>query len=137
MSNIYSVSQLTQSIKQLLESGLGVVSVQGEVTNLRQQASGHLYFSLKDANSQISAVLFRGSARNLDKLPKAGEAIAISILTVTMAVKTAPMLTADRRVTWASSLVTNVTNRFLSNICFHLLSGRNHDLCTPPPFRSH
>lgn len=53
-----SVSELTQSIKQILETGFSSLAVKGEVTNLRRQSSGHVYFSLKDEHSQISAVLF-------------------------------------------------------------------------------
>ena len=57
---IFSVSDLTWQIRQLLETQVGRVWVTGEITNLRAQNSGHLYFTLKDANSQLSCVLFRG-----------------------------------------------------------------------------
>ncbi len=57
---IYEVSELTGQVRRLLETQLGEVWVQGEVTNLRRQASGHLYFSLKDAEAQLGCVLFRG-----------------------------------------------------------------------------
>ena len=60
-----SVTQLTRRIKVLLESGLEPCWVRGEVSNLRIQASGHVYFSLKDAGAQISAVMFRGDALRL------------------------------------------------------------------------
>ena len=43
----------------MLEAGFDVVWVKGEVSNLRRPASGHLYFTLKDEESQIRAVLFR------------------------------------------------------------------------------
>src|SRR5262249_11823561 len=46
----------------LLEGGLAPCWVRGEVSNLRAQASGHAYFSLKDAGAQVSCVLFRGDA---------------------------------------------------------------------------
>ncbi len=59
---IESVSQLNRRIRLLLESEIRAVWVRGEVSNLRRQSSGHCYFSLKDADSQISAVLFRGDA---------------------------------------------------------------------------
>ena len=55
-----SVSEFTRRVKTLLESGLRPGWVRGEVSNLRAQASGHVYFSLKDAGAQLSAVLFRG-----------------------------------------------------------------------------
>jgi exodeoxyribonuclease VII large subunit len=57
---VLSVSQLTEQIRRLLEKQVGQVWVTGEVTNLRAQSSGHIYFTLKDANAQLSCVLFRG-----------------------------------------------------------------------------
>ncbi len=57
-----SVTAFTRRVKQLLEGTLGSVWIRGEVSNLRAQASGHTYFSLKDAGAQLSAVLFRGDA---------------------------------------------------------------------------
>lgn len=57
-----SVSEFTRRVKLLLESGLRPSWIRGEVSNLRAQASGHVYFSLKDAGAQLSAVLFRGDA---------------------------------------------------------------------------
>lgn len=59
---IFTVSDLTAKIKQLLENTLPACWLSGEVSNVRYQASGHVYFSLKDSDSQISAVLFRGNA---------------------------------------------------------------------------
>src|SRR5438876_274496 len=57
-SRVYTVSQLTNDIKNALEDRFGVVIVQGEVTSLRHASSGHSYFCLKDAQSQISVVLY-------------------------------------------------------------------------------
>jgi exodeoxyribonuclease VII large subunit len=56
---ILSVSELTSHVRRLLEQQVGTVWVTGEVTNLRAQSSGHIYFTLKDAGSQLSCVLFR------------------------------------------------------------------------------
>ena len=56
---ILSVSALNERIKALLEEGFALVWVEGEVSNLRRPASGHIYFTLKDAKSQIRAVIFR------------------------------------------------------------------------------
>jgi exodeoxyribonuclease VII large subunit len=56
-----SVGDLTAQIKRLLEGQVGRVWVTGEITNLRAQSSGHIYFTLKDAAAQISCVLFRGT----------------------------------------------------------------------------
>src|SRR5262250_1858508 len=57
---IFSVSELTGNIRRLLEKQLGKLWVTGEITNLRVQSSGHIYFTLKDAGAQLSCVLFRG-----------------------------------------------------------------------------
>ena len=59
---IRSVTEFTREVKELLEGGLRPGWVRGEVSNLRAQSSGHVYFSLKDAGAQLSCVLFRGDA---------------------------------------------------------------------------
>jgi exodeoxyribonuclease VII large subunit len=59
---VLSVWELTADIKRLLEKSVGSVWVGGEITNLRAQSSGHIYFTLKDAAAQLSCVLFRGTA---------------------------------------------------------------------------
>ena len=59
---VLTVSELTTQVKRLLEKEVGLVWVTGEVTNLRAQSSGHMYFTLKDANAQLNCVLFRGEA---------------------------------------------------------------------------
>src|SRR5688500_14401337 len=60
---VLTVSELTGSIRRTLEKEFGTVSVMGELTNLRVQASGHIYFTIKDANAQVACVLFRNEAR--------------------------------------------------------------------------
>jgi len=55
---VLSVSELTAQVRSLLEKEVGSIWVTGEVTNLRAQSSGHIYFTLKDAASQLSCVLF-------------------------------------------------------------------------------
>ncbi len=74
---IFSVSELTLHIKRNLESLFASVKVEGEITNLKHQASGHIYFSIKDAQCQISAVLFRGSASKMTRLPKDGDKVVV------------------------------------------------------------
>lgn len=58
---VLSVSELTTQVKRLLEKQVGEIWVSGEITNFRAQASGHIYFTLKDAAAQLSCVLFRGA----------------------------------------------------------------------------
>jgi len=67
-----TVSALTAQIKEILEDQVGEVSVQGEISNLRHQSSGHYYFTLKDEGSQIPCALFKGSAGRLAVAPKDG-----------------------------------------------------------------
>jgi exodeoxyribonuclease VII large subunit len=58
---IWSVGDITRTIRSVLEAGVGEVWVQGEICNLRRQASGHVYFALKDERALLSCVLFRSS----------------------------------------------------------------------------
>ncbi|MGD8296315.1 MAG: exodeoxyribonuclease VII large subunit [Desulfobacterales bacterium] len=70
--NVYTVSELNASIKDLIENNFPFVWVFGEISNFRVPASGHFYFTLKDAASQISSVMFRGQQRNLKFEPEDG-----------------------------------------------------------------
>lgn len=58
---VWKVSELTRRIKGTLEGAFGSVWVEGEISNLRRPASGHAYFTLKDATSQLRAVMFRSA----------------------------------------------------------------------------
>src|SRR5437867_3790053 len=80
---VLTVSELTTQVKRLLEKSIGLVWVTGEVTNLRVQSSGHIYFTLKDANAQLNCVLFRGeSVQNRDLLQDGQKLILQGDLTV-------------------------------------------------------
>lgn len=61
---VLKVTEFTRLIKRQLEGNFRQVWVQGEVSNLRRQSSGHVYFSLKDAGSQLPCVLFARDAAN-------------------------------------------------------------------------
>lgn len=74
---VLTVSQLTSQVKSLLENQIGLVWVSGEVTNLRAQSSGHLYFTLKDAAAQVSCVLFRGESQPDRSLIEDGRKILV------------------------------------------------------------
>ena len=71
-SGILTVSKLNQQVKTLLEEKFPFVWVKGEISNFRVPASGHFYFTLKDAQSQINAVFFRAQNRYLRFLPESG-----------------------------------------------------------------
>lgn len=74
---VLTVSQLTQAIKLSLETTFPNLSLQGEISNFKLQSSGHLYFSLKDAGAQISAVMFKGDALQLKTRPKDGDQVIV------------------------------------------------------------
>jgi exodeoxyribonuclease VII large subunit len=57
--DVYSVSRLNREVRMLLERGLGVVWIEGELSNFSQPASGHWYFSLKDRDAQLRCAMFR------------------------------------------------------------------------------
>jgi exodeoxyribonuclease VII large subunit len=64
-NKVLTVTELTRRVKSLLEGQFPSLWVEGEISNLGIAPSGHAYFTLKDANAQLSAVLFRGSANKL------------------------------------------------------------------------
>ncbi len=72
-----SVTEFTRRVKALLEGGLKPGWVRGEVSNLRIQASGHVYFSLKDAGAQVRAVMFRGDAARQTTKPREGGQVVV------------------------------------------------------------
>lgn len=69
---IFSVTELTRQVKGLLEGKFADLWVAGEVSNFRAAASGHYYFTLKDAGAQLRAVCFRNQARYLKFKPEDG-----------------------------------------------------------------
>ena len=64
-SSVLTVSELNELIRDRLETGLDALWVAGEISNVRFPPSGHVYFTLKDGESQIAAVLFRRHAESL------------------------------------------------------------------------
>ncbi len=74
MSNIYSVSQVNQYVKNMFQSDylLNKIRVQGEVSNCKYHPSGHIYFTLKDGDGALSAVMFAGNRRGLNFTLKDG-----------------------------------------------------------------
>ncbi len=74
---ILTVTQLTNAIKNQLEKSFPTIWLQGEISNCKLHTSGHLYFSLKDENAQISAVMFRAKSTLGDKIPKDGDRVIV------------------------------------------------------------
>lgn len=71
-----TVSQYTRAIKKALEGTLPRAWVKGEISNLKRQSSGHIYFSLKDSGAQLPAVMFRGQGSKLRFVPRDGLQVA-------------------------------------------------------------
>ena len=72
MRKIYTVSELNANIKSLLEEQFPFIWIVGEISNFRIPLSGHFYFTLKDEESQLGAVMFRGQQRQLKFRPEDG-----------------------------------------------------------------
>lgn len=80
---VWTVSELTGQIRRLLEQQIGQVWVSGEISNLRLQSSGHMYFTLKDATAQIACALFRSEAMaRRDLLADGQKVLVLGDLTV-------------------------------------------------------
>jgi exodeoxyribonuclease VII large subunit len=75
--NPISVTDLTSTIRDLLEENLGEVWVAGEISNFRAPGSGHLYFTLKDATATLSAVMFRNDAARIGFELQDGQAVLL------------------------------------------------------------
>jgi exodeoxyribonuclease VII large subunit len=74
---VLTVSQLTNTIKHTLEGTFPHIWLQGEISNFKSQTSGHLYFSLKDQQAQIAAVMFRSAAASLRIALKDGAQVVV------------------------------------------------------------
>jgi exodeoxyribonuclease VII large subunit len=74
---IHTVSGLNREARLAVEAGLGVVWVEGEISNLARPASGHLYWTLKDENAQLRCAMFRQRSRQLDFEPRNGQQVLV------------------------------------------------------------
>ncbi|EQD46112.1 exodeoxyribonuclease VII, large subunit [mine drainage metagenome] len=72
---VFTVARLNREVRTLLERGLGVVWVEGELSNLAQPVSGHWYFSLKDREAQVRCAMFRARNAAVAFAPKAGQQV--------------------------------------------------------------
>ncbi len=66
------IAEITSRVKELLETAFPALTVEGEISNCRPSSTGHLYFTLKDETSAISAVMFKGKSRSLGFAPRDG-----------------------------------------------------------------
>jgi exodeoxyribonuclease VII large subunit len=77
---VLTVSELNRMARRALESQLPLLWVEGEVSNFTRAASGHWYFSLKDANAQVRCVMFRGRNQFADFTPANGDHVELRAL---------------------------------------------------------
>ena len=75
--NILTVTQLNRATSQLLDNHFLSIFVEGEISNFSAPSSGHLYFSLKDANAQVRCAMFKSQQRRLSFTPSNGKQVVI------------------------------------------------------------
>lgn len=91
-----SVSEISSALKRIVEDRFGHVRVRGEISGYKRAASGHLYFSLKDADAKLDGVMWKGNAARLAFAPEDGlEVVATGKLT-TYAGRSSYQIIADR-----------------------------------------
>jgi len=76
-NDVFTVSQLNQRAKQLLEITFSSVKVEGEISNLSRPSSGHWYFTLKDKGAQVRCAMFRSRTAQIKFQPKEGDQIIV------------------------------------------------------------
>ena len=76
--NVFEVFEVTAHIKNLLENNIGVINIKGEISNLSQPTSGHIYFNLKDEKALIRCVFFQTYNKLLKFQPKNGAKVVVS-----------------------------------------------------------
>lgn len=79
MKNVYTVSKINKYIKNLIEKDifLNDVFIEGEISNFKAHGSGHYYFSLKDANASINAIMYKGNTSMIDFMPENGMKVTV------------------------------------------------------------
>jgi exodeoxyribonuclease VII large subunit len=76
-NDVFTVSQLNQRAKQLLEITFSSIKVEGEISNLSRPSSGHWYFTLKDKGAQVRCAMFRSRTAQVRFQPKEGDKIVV------------------------------------------------------------
>ena len=75
---IFKVSQINAAARAILEANFDHVWIEGEISNLAEPSSGHIYFSLKDESAQVRAAMFRSRKLALKFQPKDGVHVIVS-----------------------------------------------------------
>ncbi|WP_058968020.1 exodeoxyribonuclease VII large subunit [Type-D symbiont of Plautia stali] len=77
IANIFTVSRLNTTVRQLLENEMGLVWLSAEISNFSQPSSGHWYFTLKDDGAQVRCAMFRNSNRRVTFRPQHGQQVLV------------------------------------------------------------
>ena len=75
--HVLTVTELNLTVAKLLEKNIPLCWIAGEVSNFTRASSGHWYFTLKDSQAQVRAVMFKSRTMNVDFMPKEGEKIEV------------------------------------------------------------
>ena len=75
--DVWTVSRLNREVRSLLESGLPLLWIEGEISNIARPSSGHVYFSLKDANAQVRCAMWRQRSLGLEFKPDNGDQVLV------------------------------------------------------------
>ena len=75
--DVFTVSRLNAEVRDLLSAHYPLIWVEGELSNVARPASGHLYFTLKDARAQVRCALFRNRSRGLGFVPEDGMQVLV------------------------------------------------------------
>lgn len=80
LKNVYSVGQVNSYIKNMFSQDfmLHRISIKGEVSNCKYHSSGHIYFTLKDSQGTMSAIMFAGNRKGLDFVMKEGDKVIVT-----------------------------------------------------------
>ncbi|MBF0133073.1 MAG: exodeoxyribonuclease VII large subunit [Magnetococcales bacterium] len=78
LHDILSVTKLNESVRDVLETRFAMVRVRGEISDLHEPASGHIYFALIDPQSRIRAVIWRGNRRRITIAPQSGQKVIVT-----------------------------------------------------------
>jgi exodeoxyribonuclease VII large subunit len=75
---VYKVSQINAAVRMLLEANFSLIWIEGEISNLSEPSSGHIYFSLKDESAQVRAAMFRQHKNKLKFKPQNGAKVIVA-----------------------------------------------------------
>jgi len=108
----YTVSEIALAVKQRIEQSFGFVRIKGEISGLKKHSSGHIYFDLKDENSLLNCVCWRGISGRLKVKPEAGlEVVASGRLSTYPGRSTYQLIVENIEISGLGALMALLENR--------------------------